>query len=102
MKIIFLNLIAAMALPNKCLGLASLNPASPTAKLQPQGSLFEFDYENNDELPWMETGYNVWKWKGEHDINYIVHMAGILSSLGERYPDLAIDVNVYRYVEKCF
>jgi len=31
----------------------------------------------------------------KHDVNYIVHMAGILSSLGERFPDLAIDVNVY-------
>jgi len=31
----------------------------------------------------------------KHNINYIVHMAGILSSLGERYPDLAIDVNVF-------
>jgi len=115
MKIIFLNLIAAMALPNKCLGLASLNPANPTAKLQPQGSLFEFDYENNDELPWMETGYNVWKWKGEHDINYIelgdkskpalvlIHGFGA-SSYHFRYnmPTLARDFHVFAFCKLGF
>lgn len=30
----------------------------------------------------------------DNNINYIVHMAGILSALGEREPDLSIDVNV--------
>ena len=34
----------------------------------------------------------------ENDINYMVHMAGILSALGEQKPDLAIDVNIFGVV----
>jgi nucleoside-diphosphate-sugar epimerase len=30
----------------------------------------------------------------ENKINYMVHLAGILSASGEKNPDLAIDVNV--------
>lgn len=30
----------------------------------------------------------------EEEVDYVLHLAAILSSLGEKYPDLAYDVNV--------
>lgn len=31
----------------------------------------------------------------ENKVTYVIHLAGILSALGEMHPDLAIDVNAY-------
>ena len=80
MRIATFVLILATSLPSKSWGLSSRSPgnapAPAAAKVQhsttiDKSNLFEFDYQNNDELPWVEDGYNVWKWKGKHDINYI-------------------------------
>lgn len=33
-------------------------------------ALQDFDYLNNDRLPWMQDGYNTWEWNG-NKINYL-------------------------------
>lgn len=55
--------------------------------------LFDFDckYETLDITD--SDRYN--KLVKDNKIDYIVHLAGILSALGERNPDLAIEVNAY-------
>jgi len=41
------------------------------------------------------TDYNKYeKIVKEHKIDYILHLAAILSALGEKHPELAYDVNV--------
>ena len=77
LKIIVLTVL--LMLPDACSGLSSPNPSNTAtaATFEPsttkinQDNLFQFDYRNNDQLPWVENGYNTWKWKGQHDINYI-------------------------------
>jgi len=121
MKTILIILFVAVLLPNICCGLSSPNPGNTaTPNFQPSttinnGNLFEFDYQNNDVLPWMENGYNIWKWKGEHDINYIelgdrtkpalvlIHGFGA-SSFHFRYnmPILARDFHVFAFCKLGF
>jgi len=72
MKPVTYILFLAISIPSDCNGFSSASPGSTAFPLLTQSnSLSEFDYQNNDELPWMEEGYNTWKWKGEHEINYI-------------------------------
>lgn len=72
-------------------------------------SLAEFDYFQNDRLPWIEDGYGQWKWRG-HNINYLemgdpskpalllIHGFGA-SAYHWRYniPVLARDYHVYAF-----
>jgi len=121
MRTAILFLILAIALPTKSWGLSLPSPGNAAAtKLQQsttteKGSLFDFDYENNDELPWIEDGYNTWNWKGKHDINYIelgdkskpalvlIHGFGA-SSFHFRYniPALARDYHVFAFCKLGF
>jgi pimeloyl-ACP methyl ester carboxylesterase len=109
-------ILLAAALPWYCNGL-SMPARDATAATMKTGepTLFEFDYQSNDELPWVEKGYNTWKWKGEHDINYIelgdkskpalvlIHGFGA-SSFHFRYnlPVLARDFHVFAFCKLGF
>ncbi|KAL3917110.1 MAG: hypothetical protein SGILL_004865 [Bacillariaceae sp.] len=89
-------------------------PASTSTSAN-ENVLKDFDYTANDKLPWMENGYQTWKWKGEHDINYIelgdsskpalvlIHGFGA-SSFHYRYniPNLARDYHVYAFCKLGF
>lgn len=77
-------------------------------------SLADFDYQANDKLPWIESGYNTWKWR-DNDINYIemgdktkpaivlIHGFGA-SSFHYRYniPVLARDFHVFAFCKLGF
>lgn len=116
MNILLFVLVVAISLAGNCAGLSSPNPT----KFQPSttidtGNLVEFDYLNNDELPWMQDGYNVWKWRGEHDINYIelgdkskpalvlIHGFGASSfHFRSNIPNLARDFHVFAFCKLGF
>ena len=96
---------------------------SATAPTTPKGiindgttrsNLQGFDNQVLDRLPWIQEGYNTWKWRG-HDINYIemgdnskpalvlIHGFGA-SSYHWRYniPDLARDYHVFAFCKLGF
>ncbi len=75
-SICFMTESLALFLRKDFCGFSSPSPATgssgfPPSTIVERDNLSDFDYENNDELPWLEEGYNTWKWKREHDINYI-------------------------------
>jgi pimeloyl-ACP methyl ester carboxylesterase len=77
-------------------------------------SLKDFDPHTNDRIPWIESGYETWKWR-DHDINYIemgdkskpalvlIHGFGA-SSYHWRYniPVLARDYHVFAFCKLGF
>lgn len=85
--------------------------ASKPVNLNP---LAEFDVETNTKLPWIQDGYQTWKWR-DHDINYIemgdpskpaivlIHGFGA-SAYHWRYniPDLAKDHHVFAFCKLGF
>lgn len=76
--------------------------------------LIDFDYQNNNKLPWIENGYQTWQWK-DYNINYIemgdptkpalvlIHGFGA-SSYHWRYniPNLAKDYHVFAFCKLGF
>ena len=54
----------------------------------------KFDFPCQFEKLDVTDGDRYMKMVKKHKVTYIVHLAGILSALGERNPDLAVDVNV--------
>lgn len=59
-----LTIVSLFLLPVSCVTLSS------TATILKTEVLRDFDYQKNDKLPWIENGYNTYKWR-DHDINYI-------------------------------
>jgi pimeloyl-ACP methyl ester carboxylesterase len=90
---------------------ASSSFASTGAQKNP---LADFDVQTNKKLPWIQEGYQTWKWK-DHDVNYIemgdstkpaivlIHGFGA-SSYHWRYniPDLAKDYHVFAFCKLGF
>jgi pimeloyl-ACP methyl ester carboxylesterase len=104
--------VLLLAAPLSCYALSSTGVTTTTTP--PLLSLADFDYNSNDRLPWLQDGYNTWKWQG-HDINYIemgdsskpalvlIHGFGA-SSYHWRYniPVLARDYHVFAFCKLGF
>lgn len=75
MKLSVCLIVNAMSLLFNSSGCHALS--STTASFSRLPSLADFDYtaaaDNSEDvrLPWIKSGYGTWKWKGEHDINYL-------------------------------
>jgi pimeloyl-ACP methyl ester carboxylesterase len=110
MRITVVSLLVAF-LP--CSTYAFSAPAIDARPAQ-KNPLKDFDFESNNKLPWLQDGYQTWKWR-EHDINYIelgdpskpaivlIHGFGA-SSYHWRYniPDLAKDYHVFAFCKLGF
>lgn len=113
------SMLLLLVAPISCQAFSSSVPASVTfntGALGDNNPLKDFDY--NDEtltrIPWIQEGYNTWKWKN-HDINYIemgdpskpalvlIHGFGA-SSYHWRYniPVLARDYHVFAFCKLGF
>jgi pimeloyl-ACP methyl ester carboxylesterase len=102
-------IVSFLLLPVSCLSLSST-----TGAIVKTDALLDFDYQKNDKLPWVENGYNTYKWR-DHDINYIemgdpskpaivlIHGFGA-SSYHWRYniPVLARDYHVFAFCKLGF
>lgn len=113
MMIHYILLIALLAGCTCSVSAFSSNAASPPT-VAVKNVLQDFDYQTNDKIPWIESGYQTWNWKG-NKINYIelgdpskpalilIHGFGA-SSFHYRYniPNLARDYHVYAFCKLGF
>lgn len=102
-------LLVVCILPQTIHSLSSV--AVPTTTPNP---LQDFDLTTNKKIPWLQSGYQTWKWRN-HDINYIemgdpskpaivlIHGFGA-SAYHWRYniPDLAKDYHVFAFCKLGF
>ena len=110
----FVWIIAAAVLPLACRGFSSPSVSATLPQTTTDSTLDDFDYHNNDKLPWIEQGYKSWNWKN-HKINYVelgdpskpalvlIHGFGA-SSYHWRFniPELAKDYHVFAFCKLGF
>lgn len=117
MKSLFL-LVLAGCLASRILGFSSTTVTTTSASFTTATTntdvLKDFDYQTNDKLPWIESGYQTWNWRG-NKINFIelgdpskpalvlIHGFGA-SAFHYRYnlPNLARDYHVYAFCKLGF